>query len=106
MHFMDLLAAFVLRILHLIYTLTVFLISCWKPRPSPQPLHTARRRIPNHLAILLATNLNRGSEGTEGILVESVVRAVGWCRTVGVQKLTVYDRRGEGLFVQKCIEPT
>ncbi len=60
----------------------------------PQPLLAPRRRIPNHLAILFATDSFADTNNKKIALTESVLRAVDWCRTIGVKKLTVYEEKG------------
>lgn len=93
---MPLNAALLLRALHLIYSSALFLCSCWRRLTGtyPQPLTATRRRIPKHLAILLVADLNPLSEVSEESLIHSVANAIGWCRTIGTEKLTVYDEHG------------
>jgi len=84
-----------LHVLHLFYYLFT-LIASWKSRPQPHELSYPRKQIPRHLALLLVSD---GSESTSGDVVlecflESIQRTVGWCRAVGVRKLTVHDRDG------------
>ncbi|KAK7064262.1 DUF2235 domain-containing protein [Favolaschia claudopus] len=62
----------------------------------PLPLQTPRRRIPQHLALLLVPDLTHGTFATRKCLLETVDRTVGWCRSAGIEKLTVYD--GEGIL--------
>jgi dehydrodolichyl diphosphate syntase complex subunit NUS1 len=62
--------------------------------PSPQPLEATRRRIPKHLAVVLVVDPNSSHEDLENLLIGTIVNLVGWCRTIGTQKLTVYDEYG------------
>jgi dehydrodolichyl diphosphate syntase complex subunit NUS1 len=93
---MALLAAFSLSALHILYTLALFVYSGWKKctRASPYPLETAQRRIPKHIAIILVTDPGSPREALEKTVMDTVVKAVGWCRIVGTQKLTVYEEHG------------
>jgi dehydrodolichyl diphosphate syntase complex subunit NUS1 len=93
---MALLAALSLRALHILYTLALFVYSGWKrrTRASPYPLQTARRRIPKHLAIILVTDPSLPCEALDKTLMDTVIKAVSWCRIVGTQKLTVYEEHG------------
>jgi len=101
---MALLAVFLLRALHILYTLGLFVCSYWKrlTRTSPQTLEARRRRIPKHLAILLVLDPNSSSEDLEKSLMGTVTNLVNWCRTIGIQKLTVYDEHGT-LFLNLCL---
>lgn len=94
---MPLLALLCLRLLHICYSLLLRISLRWKYltwRP-PQSLTATRQRLPNHLAIILATDSDLNLETTELALLESVERAIGWCHVVGIEKLTVYDSQGE-----------
>ncbi|KAF8065387.1 hypothetical protein FPV67DRAFT_182281 [Lyophyllum atratum] len=94
-------AALFLYALHSIYSLTVIWNSfwtrlAWTPQPS---LHVSRRRIPQHLAIILVTDPSSKDPASGHCLVESVRNAVGWCRAAGIDKLTVYEEHG---MILKC----
>ena len=93
---MHLLFALSLRVLHFIYALVAHVHSYWKRYTwsPPQPLSAARKRLPKHLAIILVPDTQLAEEATEKLLSDSVVNAVGWCRTSGIQKLTVYEENG------------
>jgi dehydrodolichyl diphosphate syntase complex subunit NUS1 len=54
-----------------------------------------RKRVPSHLAIIFVADSYFDNETIEMSLLESVERAVGWCRVTGIEKLTVYDSQGE-----------
>ncbi|KAJ7071073.1 hypothetical protein C8F01DRAFT_1108978 [Mycena amicta] len=84
----------VLRVLHLFRSFLALLVLCWRTFRStpPLPLRTTRRRIPKHLAILLVPDFESGA--TRECMLESISRASGWCRTVGVETLTLYDTQG------------
>jgi len=60
----------------------------------PQPLNATRRQIPTHLALLLVPDEREDSEQLEGTLVDIALRVIKWCRVVGVNRLTIYDRQG------------
>lgn len=93
---MALLAAFALGALHFFYSLALSIYSRWKrfTMPPPKPLEATRRRIPKHLAVVLAVDPNSSREDVENLLIATIVNMVGWCRTIGTQKLTVYDEHG------------
>jgi dehydrodolichyl diphosphate syntase complex subunit NUS1 len=93
---MHLLFALSLRVLHFIYALVIHVRSYWKRYTwsPPQPLSAARKRLPKHLAIILAADTQLAEEATEKLLSDSVVNAVGWCRASGIQKLTIYEENG------------
>jgi len=81
--------------LHFFYYLFT-LAASWKSQPLPRELSYPRKQIPRHLALLLVSD-NHGSTSRDAILecfLESIQRTVGWCQTVGIRKLTVYDRDG------------
>jgi len=100
------LSSLCLYILHFLYSLAVFATTSWKQlnRQKPQPLTAKRAKLPSHLALLLVSSDELGVEVTERNFVESVMRAVGWCRTVGIEKLTVYDRQGITLNCSRGIQ--
>lgn len=85
-----------LHILHFFYSLAVLATIGWKQlsRQKPQPLTAKRAKLPSHLALLLVSSDELDTEATEKNFVESVLRAVGWCRIIGIEKLTVYDSQG------------
>jgi dehydrodolichyl diphosphate syntase complex subunit NUS1 len=92
---MSFLLRTLLRVLHFFYHIFT-LIASWKSLPHPQELSYPRKQTPRHLALLLASD-GRESASADAVLecyLESVRRAVGWCRTVGIRKLTAYDRDG------------
>ncbi|KAF7306889.1 DUF2235 domain-containing protein [Mycena indigotica] len=81
----------ILSIVHFVYSFISLLISCWN-YSTPSPLRTTRRRIPGHLALILVPKVD--SKSTRECMLETIARVVGWCRVIGVQKLTVYDSEG------------
>lgn len=93
---MAVLAALLLHILHLTYSLYLLVCGCWKRLTwkTPNPLDSPRRRIPNHLAILLAIDTRTPSKHTEERIINCVIKLLAWCREVGIGKLTVYDEHG------------
>lgn len=84
-----------LHVLHLFYHLFTLIASC-KSQPQPHGLSYPRKQNPRHLALLLVADGNESTPGSAILdcFLESIQRTVGWCRTVGIQKLTVYDRDG------------
>ncbi|KIY50452.1 hypothetical protein FISHEDRAFT_39045 [Fistulina hepatica ATCC 64428] len=84
-----------LRLVHVIYFLVLRCSARWRTRsePAPWPLLAPRIRIPKHLALLLVLDGHTDAETTECVS-QTVQRAVDWCRQLGVEKLTLYDRDG------------
>lgn len=101
---MSFLLRTLLRVLHFFYHIFT-LIASWKLQPHPHELSYPRKQTPHHLALLLV------SDGDESIsadtvlecYLESIQRIVGWCRTVGIRKLTFYDRNGTALGVRSLL---
>jgi hypothetical protein len=93
---MALLAAFSLKALHIFYSLALLVYSGWKrlTGASPQPLEATRRRIPKHLAVIIAVDPKSSCEDVEKSLIGTIVNVVAWCRIIGTQKLTVYEEHG------------
>jgi len=100
------LSSLCLRVLHLLYSLAVYATIIWNHfnRTKPQPLSAKRTKSPSHLALLLVHSDELGIDATEKCFVECVVRAVTWCRTVGIEKLTVYDSQGITLNCSQDIQ--
>ncbi|KAI0322652.1 hypothetical protein OF83DRAFT_1092217 [Amylostereum chailletii] len=94
---MSWLAAYSLRLLHLIYSF-VLAVSSFHGRwlkSNPNPLEAHRSKTPEHLGITLVCGETQvGDERVREAFVLSVERAATWCRTVGIGRLTVYDRTG------------
>ncbi|KAJ7293537.1 hypothetical protein C8J57DRAFT_1269285 [Mycena rebaudengoi] len=92
-----------LRLVHSFHFLITLLSACWHRFIwiPPRPLQVTRRRLPEHLALLLVPDATHDSNATREFLLENVSRTVGWCRVVGIKTLTVYDT--EGLIVD-CAE--
>ncbi|KAF8213090.1 hypothetical protein K438DRAFT_1803389 [Mycena galopus ATCC 62051] len=63
----------------------------WTP---PLPLDVTRRRTPNHLALLLVLDSAHDPASTRDSVLETASRVVGWCRSAGIEKLTLYDSEG------------
>ncbi|KAJ7244758.1 hypothetical protein B0H12DRAFT_1203571 [Mycena haematopus] len=85
-----------LRVLHSFHFLITLLSASWDRLQStpPLPLHVTRRRIPHHLALLLVLDPAHDPASTRESLLETVNRTVGWCRSAGIEKLTLYDTAG------------
>jgi len=104
---MAFVAALFLHALHYFYSLVILWRSFWKRFcSSPQSLLATPRRIPKHLAIVLVTDPSSSVLETESCLVQSVIDAVGWCRTAGIEKLTVYEEHGKILEFSDIIRDT
>ncbi|KAG8814017.1 hypothetical protein FRC17_001332 [Serendipita sp. 399] len=65
------------------------------PAKSPRPLRARRKKLPNHLAVLLSSEGNSGNTVTDGPeAIESVRRLAEWCRITGIEVLSVFDSAG------------
>ena len=77
-----------LRTFHSIYTFLLFVSSlCEHPTPS---IAQKCRRIPKHIALVLVPQVDLESQ----YLIQSIINAVAWCRSVEIEKLTIYDEHG------------
>lgn len=82
--------------IHALYSTFRFIRSYWQSfENAPQPLNTARQKLPAHLALMLVQDNGHSLESQRDIMVQNVERVTGWCRDVGIEKLTVFDREGE-----------
>jgi len=98
---MSFLLRSLLHVLHFFYH-AFTLIASRKSRPHPHELSYPRKQIPHHLALLLVADGDQ-SISEDAVLecfLESVQRAVGWSRTVGIGELTVYDRNGTAISIR------
>ena len=93
---MSWLASCILSLFHAVYYL-INVVSSYRARQArpPNPLTVKRKQVPTHLALLLTTNENVPIEAFESELLDNVQQTVSWCRTAGIQRLTVYDREGK-----------
>ncbi|KAH9950394.1 hypothetical protein B0H21DRAFT_723256 [Amylocystis lapponica] len=92
---MSWLASLTLSVLHAVYWLVTFVKSVRNSfQDTSGPLTAKRRKLPLHLALLLATSHETDSNITEENMIESVERAASWCHAAGIMRLTVYDRGG------------
>jgi len=95
---MSWLAKIALTILHFLYACITTIVS-WKThwsRIPPPSVERPRARVPLHLALVLAAedyDFDQ-KELVRECLLESLQNATVWCQTVGIRKLTVYDRHG------------
>ena len=90
------LATLVLYLIHAVYALAN-VVTSWRYRRfarEPYPLVAERSKLPRHLAILLASSYDHVSESFEQDILQNVEQIVGWCKTAGIQRLTLYDRQG------------
>lgn len=90
---MWLLLAFLLQLYHFVRAIILTVSSCWEQhfRVAPQPLQESCRRIPKHLAILFVVDALISEETAQEVLTKSIVDAVSWCQTIGINQLTVYE---------------
>ncbi|EKM61099.1 uncharacterized protein PHACADRAFT_190237 [Phanerochaete carnosa HHB-10118-sp] len=88
-------ASLVLFLFHAVYyVINIFSslrVSLGRP---PKPLEAKRKQLPTHLALLFATDRDGVMEKIEEQLLVNIQQAISWCRAVGIQRLTVYDRDG------------
>ncbi|KAF5313078.1 hypothetical protein D9619_003537 [Psilocybe cf. subviscida] len=100
---MRVLFAVALHVVHFFYAIFLRVHSYYTHRraPLPQPLTAARHRIPKHLALVFVVDPTVTLREAQDALTESVLNAVEWCRTLGIQKLTVYEQKD---MLSKCTE--
>ncbi len=93
---MDRLATFILYLIHAIYSIIKAASTLRRKHfgHEPQPLEAKRKKIPTHIALLFAADVNPLPKNLEQDLLDNIKLAVSWCRVVGITRLTVYDRRG------------
>ncbi|KAK0198036.1 hypothetical protein F5146DRAFT_1131014 [Armillaria mellea] len=93
---MAVLAFLFLRLIHALYSIAVFVSSCWKRFNfiPPLPLTATRRRIPKHLAVIFVPDRDIHPDITHACLLESVYRTIDWCRELDIEKVTLYDSEG------------
>ena len=98
---MSFLLRSLLHVLHFFYHIFA-LVASRKSRPQPHALSYPRKQIPHHLALLLVADDDESISGDAVLecFLESVQRTVGWCQTVGIGKLTVYDRNGTAISIR------
>lgn len=85
-----------LRLIHVIYAVAVSILTeirrfKWK---EPLPLTAHRSKVPAHLCLNLVASDELDAEDVEVAFLECLRRTVGWCKVVGIEALTVYDRDG------------
>jgi len=93
---MSFLLRSLLHFLHFFYHIFTLLASR-KSQLEPHDLLYPRKQIPRHLALLLVSHGDDEPKSGDAVLecfLESIQRTVGWCRAVGIRKLTVYERNG------------
>ena len=83
-----------LWLFHLVLALKRFM-STLLPRRQPRPLQTRRRKVPEHLAVILRSE-GTSKEATVDLpdALESVRRLVEWSKVAGIQTLSVFDEAG------------
>ncbi|KAK0446408.1 uncharacterized protein EV420DRAFT_1767786 [Desarmillaria tabescens] len=93
---MAVVAFLFLRLIHALYSIAVFVSSCWQRFNfvPPLPLNATRRRVPKHLAVIFVPDLDVHPDITHVCLLESVYRTIDWCRELGIEKVTLYDSEG------------
>ncbi|KAL4070903.1 hypothetical protein J3A83DRAFT_4188803 [Scleroderma citrinum] len=95
----------VLHLIHVIYVVAVSALAWirrfkWK---KPLPLSAHRSKVPGHVCLNLVASDEFNSEELEVALLECLRRVVGWCREVGIEVLTVYDRDGILVWCQESV---
>ncbi|KAI0815043.1 hypothetical protein BC629DRAFT_1468908 [Irpex lacteus] len=93
---MSWLASLVLYFMHAVYASTT-VVTSWRNRRfarEPLPLVAERRKLPHHVAILLASIPDHVTDVFEQETLQNIEQAVDWCRKAGIQRLTLYDRQG------------
>jgi dehydrodolichyl diphosphate syntase complex subunit NUS1 len=63
----------------------------------PRLLTETRRRIPNHLGLLLTSDAGANEEDVRYVYERAVRDAMRWCRIVGISRLSAYDPQGSSL---------
>lgn len=92
---MSWLTSCLLYIVHAVYYLFNLASSLRRTFASkPNPLTVKRKQVPTHLALLLASDEDGIPESLEQHVLENVLQVVAWCRSVGIARLTLYDRQG------------
>lgn len=92
---MSTLAPIALSVVHILYAVYNALYAFFLRFGSyPQPLGASRRRIPNHLALLLTCDDDADDELAEETFTHTLYNTVRWCRLIGIQRLSIYDNRG------------
>jgi len=101
---MSFLLRSLLHLLHFFYRILT-LVASWKSQPQPHELSYPRRQIPRHIALLLVSDGDESASGDAVLecFLESIQRTAGWCRAVGIRKLTVYDRDGTAICIRSLL---
>lgn len=86
-------AVLFLNTIHYIYSVVILFCLFWRRLSwtAPHPLRTARSRLPKHLAVVFVID---PKIQFEACIVQSVTNLVEWCRTAGIEKLTIYEEHG------------
>ncbi|KZT30530.1 hypothetical protein NEOLEDRAFT_1144159 [Neolentinus lepideus HHB14362 ss-1] len=92
---MSWLASLVLWVVHLVYSLvtSVHALRISFAKSIPEPLSAHRRRVPEHLALLLVVDDEAVNTKSIACCLKSVRNAAAWAKAAGVRRLTVYDRQ-------------
>ncbi|KAF9568434.1 hyphal tip protein [Agrocybe pediades] len=100
---MAILYTCLLHVFHFIYSFVLAIRSFWKRHCEavPQSLRATRQRIPRHLAVLFTVDPTVPLEKAKDIIIESVIDVVSWCRILGIEKLTVYEKND---LLSACLE--
>jgi dehydrodolichyl diphosphate syntase complex subunit NUS1 len=72
-------------------------IAAWvqkRKRRQPKSLEAQRSKIPKHLCLNLVANNDMPAEETETAFLQCLQSVAAWCRVLGIETLTVYDRHG------------
>lgn len=91
---MYLLARLFLLIIHTIYGLKNLLFSVI-PSRKPKPLLARRRKLPTHVSLILVPDPeNRNLNEEKAVIKQCIERAVDWCQTLGIPRLSIYEKEG------------
>lgn len=92
---MSLLASIVFCVLHAFYSILIRLRASWTHERVPLPLTAKRSKTPKHLGIIFAYDADLSEhEELEKALLQCLKSIVGWAQVVGIEQLTLYDRKG------------
>ncbi|KAF9229238.1 hypothetical protein BS17DRAFT_689552 [Gyrodon lividus] len=85
-----------LRLIHCLYVVIIS-ITAWIQRckrRQPHPLNVQRSKVPKHLCLNLVASDHMSIEETETAFLQCLQNVATWCRVLGIETLTAYDRDG------------
>jgi dehydrodolichyl diphosphate syntase complex subunit NUS1 len=102
---MSVVPAVALHFLHYLYTFITLLDSIRRRFKSPpHSLLAHRRKIPQHLAVLLIADPAENSQDTVDTLLQSVKNVAAYCRAISIPRMSVYDRQGDFSSKQSVLD--